>query len=200
VPVTNLTSLTVGWAAMAAGVAGLLALAFIILFFIVGGPFGALNDICIGLAAILSGILAWVLNSRLPTSIPLLGQVAFLAALAGASIVVAGSVLVLSGIKGWYLAGLYMATGNALIGLWLFTLSYSALSTTALPHGLAIFGIVTGLVMALGLAAIPGIFKGIDAWNAAPWYINYVALPASLGYLVLYPSWCIWLGWILLLR
>jgi len=49
---SSFSLLTFGWVAMATGVAGLLALAFIILFFAVGRPYGTLNDGCIGLAAI----------------------------------------------------------------------------------------------------------------------------------------------------
>ena len=49
----NFSSATIGWVAIAAGIAGLLDLVFIILFFTVGQPFGTLNDICIGLTAIL---------------------------------------------------------------------------------------------------------------------------------------------------
>jgi hypothetical protein len=199
-PVTTLTSLTIGWAAMVTGVAGLLALVFIILFFTVNQFFGTLNDISIGLAAILSGVLAWLLYSRSLSGSPLQGQAALLAALAGALIVLVGCGLVIFKIKGWYLAGLYMAAGNALIGLWLFALCSSALSASNMPHGLAIYGIIAGLVMALGLAAIPGIFKGLDARDAAPWYVNYIDQASALGYLVLYPLWCLWLGWILLVR
>jgi hypothetical protein len=42
---SNLPPSTIGGAAIATGVAGVLALAFIILFFAVGQPFGTLNDI-----------------------------------------------------------------------------------------------------------------------------------------------------------
>ncbi len=55
----NLASDPIGPLALAAGVAGLVGLVFLILFFTVGQPFGTLNDICIGLAAVLSAVLAW---------------------------------------------------------------------------------------------------------------------------------------------
>lgn len=48
----------IGPLAMATGIAGFFALAFILLFFSIGQPFGTLNDICIAIAAILSGVLA----------------------------------------------------------------------------------------------------------------------------------------------
>ena len=82
---------------------------------------------------------------------------------------------------------------------WLLGLNYSAQPSNPWPHGLVVFGIVIGVIMALGLAAIPGIVRGIDAWDAAPWYVNYVGQASALGWLVLYPFWCIWLGRMLLL-
>ena len=58
---SNFSSDMIGWVAIASGVAGLFGLAFIILFFTIGQPFGTLNDICIAIAAILSGVLAWMI-------------------------------------------------------------------------------------------------------------------------------------------
>jgi hypothetical protein len=93
-----------------------------------------------------------------------------------------------------------MAVGNALIGLWLLGLNYSAQYGQVWSNGLAISGMVIGAIMALGLMAVPGIFRGIDARESAPRYINYIGLAGSLGWLVLYPAWCIWLGRSLLLH
>ena len=197
---SNFSAMTIGWVAIATGVTGLLALVFIILLFTVGQPFGTLNDICVGLTAILSAVLAWLFYPQYHAQSPLLGPVALVVALAGALIVTVGCVLVIFGITGWYLAGLYMAVGNALIGLWLLGLNYSAQRGDFWTNGLTIFGIVVAVIMLLGLAAIPGIFNRIDAWESAPWYVNYVGLAGSLGWLVLYPIWCIGLGRALLLQ
>lgn len=191
---STISSPSIGWAAVATGIAGLLALAFIILFFTIGQPFGTLNDIFIAIAAILCGLLAWVSYPQFYAQSPLLSRVALVVALVGALVVVIGSVLVIFGITGWFLAGLYTSAGNALIGLWLLGLTYSAWQNNSLPNGLAISGIVIGVIMILGLAAIPGIVSRIDAWDAAPWYVTYVGLAGGLGWLVLYPVWCVWLG------
>jgi hypothetical protein len=196
----SISSSMIGWVAIATGVAGLLGLVFIILFFTIGQPFGTLNDIFIGIAGILSEALAWKLYTQLHTQSPLLSQIALIFALVGALIIAVGSVLVISGKTGWYLAGLYMAVGNALIGLWLLGLNYSVQQSNPWPHGVVVFGIAIGIIMVLGLAAIPGIFRGIDSMEAAPWYINYIGQAGTLGWLILYPIWCILLGRVLLFK
>jgi len=196
---SNFSSNAIGWTAVAAGVAGLLGLLFIVLFFTAGQPFGTLNDLCIGLAAILSGLLAWMLYPVHHATSPHLSLFALIAALAGALIVAAGSTLVISGLTGWFLAGLYMTAGNALIGLWLLALSYSARLSHPWPGGLAVFGLIAGAIMLVGLAAVPGIPRGIDAQDAAPWFVNAGYL-GGLGWLVLYPVWCILLGRAILLK
>jgi hypothetical protein len=193
-PTINFSIQTICWTAIATGITGLLSLIFLILFFTVGQPFGTLNDIFIGIAGILSGILAWMMYVRHDAQSPLLSQAGLTLASAGVIVVVIGSVLVIFGIKGWYLAGLYMAAGNAMIGLWLLGLNISVQQSHPWPHSLVIFGIATGLMMALGLFTVPGIFKNIDSWDAASWTINYIGLPSAVGYLALYPIWCIFLG------
>jgi hypothetical protein len=54
-------STSIGWMAVAVGVVQLVGLVSLIVFFAIGELFGALNDVCIGLAGILSGVLAWML-------------------------------------------------------------------------------------------------------------------------------------------
>jgi hypothetical protein len=46
---------------------------------------------------------------------PLLSQVTFVIAMFGAILVLVGTALAISGVKGWFLSGLYMAAGNAMI-------------------------------------------------------------------------------------
>jgi hypothetical protein len=122
---SNFSSSVVGWMAIAMGIAVILAVIFIILFFSVGQSFGTLNDIFNGVAGILSGMLAWMSYTEHHSKSPLLSQFALILALVGAVVVVIGSVLVVSEITGWVLAGWYTTTGNALIGLWLVAFSYS---------------------------------------------------------------------------
>jgi hypothetical protein len=196
----DFSSVTIGWVAIATGVAGLLGLVFIILFFSVGQPFGTLNDICIGLTAILSVVLVWMLYLGHHAQLPLLNKVAFVIAMFGAILVLVGTALAISGVKGWFLSGLYMAAGNAMIGLWLLGLNYSTLQDNSLPQSLIVFGLITGVILALGLVTIPGIFRGIDSQEYELTTFNYIWWASSLGYLALYPTWCILLGRFLLLK
>ena len=196
----DFSAVTIGWVAIATGIAGLLGLVFIILFFSVGQPFGTLNDICIGLTAILSVVLVWMLYPGHHAQFRLLSKVAFVVAMIGAILVLVGTALAISGVKGWFLSGLYMAAGNAMIGLWLLGLNYSALQDNSLHQSLVVFGLITGVILALGLVTIPGIFRGIDSQEYELTTFNYIWWASSLGYLALYPTWCILLGRILLLK
>ena len=196
----NFSSNTIGWIAIATGIVGLLGLVFIILFFTVGQPFGTLNDICIGLTAILSAVLVWMLYPRFHAQSPLLSQVALVIAMIGLILVIVGSILSISAIKGWYLSGLYMAAGNAMIGVWLLGLSFFALQDKSLPNSLGILGFISGLILALGLVTIPAIFQGIDVKEYKLTLFNSLWWISSLGYLALYPTWCILFGRLLLLK
>jgi hypothetical protein len=196
----DFSSITSGWVAIATGIAGLLGFVFIILFFTVGQPFGTLNDIFIGLTAILSVVLVWMLYPWHHAQSPLLSQVALVIAMIGALLVVVGSVLAITGVKGWFQSGLYMAAGNAMIGLWLLALSYSALRGNLFPQSLVIFGLISSVILALGLVTIPAIFRGIDTQEYELTIFNSIWWASSLGYLALYPIWCILLGRILLVK
>jgi hypothetical protein len=189
----------IGWVAIAVAGVSLLGAVFLGLLFVVGQPFGTLNDVLIAFAAVLSGLLAWMIYSGFRSPSPQIWPLALLAALAGAVIVTIGSVLVISGTTGWYLAGLFMMAGNALIGLWLLGISSFARGTGAWPNGLVILGVVAGAIMAVGLLTVPGIVRGIDAWEAAPWVVN-LGQVSALGWILVYPAWCFWLGRFLLSR
>jgi hypothetical protein len=185
----------VGWVALATAGVGLLAILFIILLYTVNSVFGPLNDICNGLLGILSGVLAAMLYAQYGAQSPFLSLVGLILALAGAAVVVVGSVLVVSGRTGWYRAGFYTMAGFAGIGLWLVGQNLLVQPAGGWPQSLVIAGLVVGGLMVLGLAAIPGLFSGIDSWETSPWYLKYVGMSASsLGWLVLYPLWCLWLG------
>lgn len=187
--------MVISWLAIITGVTGLLGLVFILLFFSGRPIFGTLNDIFIGLTAISSALLAWVLSGIYRS-----GLLGIAAATLGALVVAVGSVLVITGITGWYLAGLYMAAGYALIGLWLVLLNLAASRGQLWPQSLIVFGVVCGLVMLLGAAAVPGIFRGVDESGFTMSPANILWGTGAIGWLALYPIWCILFARVSLLR
>jgi hypothetical protein len=193
----NPPSRNLGWLAIAVGGVILLGDVSLILFFTIGSFFGTFNDLCIAFAAILSGLLSWILYPANRAYSPRLSQLLLTAALVGALVASIGSAFVIFDVTGYFLAGLMNFFGYGLVGLWLLGLNYSARRRNGWPRRLVRFGLLSGASMAVGLLTGPGIVGHIDNPELAPWFL-YVAPVASLGWLLLYPIWSIWLGRVLL--
>ena len=149
----------------------------LILFFIVGGPFGTINDVGNALLAVLCAALALVLQRRVRMA-------ATTVALAGTVVAVLGTFLVMSDTTGYYLAGLVSALGFALIGLWLVAMSRSE----NLPA--ATSALIAGVAMAIGTVNVAGIIGGIDNQDAAPSWLLAAGVCWAGTYLLL-PIWSI---------
>jgi len=112
---------------LAAAVAcvGILAFVSLIVFFVVGGPFGFVNDVSNAVLATLAGMLAatWLRATRQRS--PRL-SLATATALAGTVAAVVGSAMVIFDLTGYFLAGLVSASGFALVGTWLIAANLSA--------------------------------------------------------------------------
>jgi hypothetical protein len=193
----NLPSRTIGWLAVAVGGVILIGDISLILYFTIGAFFGTFNDLCIAFAAILSVLLAWMLYPAHRAYSPRLSQSLLTAAIVGALVALVGSVFVIFDVTGYFLAGLMNFFGYGLVGLWLLGMNYLARRMDRWPRRLVQFGLVSGASMAIGLLTGPGIVGRVDDPDLAPWFI-YVAPVASLGWLLLYPIWSIWLGRLLL--
>ena len=94
---------------------GVVALVSLIVFFIVGGPFGFINDVSNAALAALAGTLAanWLRSVERPT--PSLRVTKDLA-LIGVAAAVVGSTLIIFDTTGYFLAALVSASGFALVG------------------------------------------------------------------------------------
>jgi hypothetical protein len=193
----NFPSRTLGWLAIAIGGVTLIGVVSLFLFFTFGKFFGTLNDLCVAIEAILSALLAWMLYPAHRALSPRLSRFVLTAALVGALVVSIGSAFVVFDITGWFFAGLMNFFGYALVGLWLLGLNYFAQRMDRWPRRLVQFGLVSGTIMAIGLLTSPGIVGRVDDPELAPWFW-YVAPVASLGWLLFYPIWSIWLGRFLL--
>jgi hypothetical protein len=187
---------------MATAVVAVIGLIFITLFYSLSGgvsnPFGAYNDICVGLGGILSGILALIIFPFHRTYAPRASWFALLCGCIGAIVAPIGSALVYFSYTGWFLAGLVTTFGYAFIGIWFLILNYSALHWIFFPRNLAKFGIVTGWVMIVGILAGPGILARIDYVDAAQWYVLTALIVGGVGWNLLYTVWCIWVSRLLL--
>ena len=190
---------TIGWTAIATGLSAILAAIFLALMAAVQPSFGKVNDVLNSVLGISSVVLAWMLYAEHHAESPLMSQIALALAFVGAIFTIIGSILIIFGFTDFVLAGWYSGIGYALIGLWLVAFCYALRNSGALPHTQAIFGIVAGACMAIGLLGVLGIFAGIDSMESMPWYL-YVAFFGWLGTYILYPIWAIWLGRDLLLR
>jgi len=181
-----------GTLAVVLGVVLFVSVATLAIFFVVGDPFGTINDWTIGIAGLLTGLLLVVREGREQVPAPA-GGIAVALGVLGAVLVVAGAGLVITGTTGFLLAGLVETVGFALVGVWLLVFSAAQRRSPRWPRGLATLGVVTGVVMALGFVASPGVLAGFDDMNAAPWWI-WVAFLAWLGIFVLFPIWSLWCG------
>lgn len=179
-----------GRLALAIGIAAAGSAVCLTTYFAVQGPFGTINDIGNAATGVLSAGLAWRLRRQIPGRA---ANVAVSAAIAGAALTVAGSTLVVSGTTGYFLAGLVSSVGFAGIGTWLVVLNKGDALAAVTPRRLRILGIVAGALMALGIAAGPGIVLGLDDMASAPAWV-WIGLFGWLGIFVAYPAWAIWLG------
>jgi hypothetical protein len=171
---------------MAVATVDLLGVVCLILFFVVGGPFGFINDVANAVVGVLSAVLAWLSPAIRSPGWHLL---ALAAGVVGAIVMAIGSVLVIFDITGYYLAGLVSAVGAAFIGCWVLLANLFPPYAGELPHGVRVTGLAAGVVMLVGLLAVPGVVARIDDQNASPWYV-FVAQLSWLGTYLLYPIWC----------
>jgi len=179
-----------GRLALAIGIAAAGSAACLATYYAVQGPFGTINDIGNAAAGVLSAALALRLRRQIAGRA---GDVAVGGAIVGAAITVAGSALVLSGTTGFFLAGLVSSVGFAGIGAWLVVLNKGDAMAAVLPPRLRSLGIAAGALMALGIAAAPGIVLGLDDMATAPAWV-WIGLLGWLGIFVAYPAWAIWLA------
>lgn len=184
----------IGRTAITIAVMAAIALVCIALFYSLGGPFGTLNDVCVALVGILSGVLAWMLYPNHHSYSPSVSRLALGAALAGACLAILGSGLVIFKFTSWLLAGLVTTFGYGLIGLWLLGSSVSTLRWPAFPRRLGQFGIVAGGVMAIGLLTLPGILARADTMASTPGFVLASMYVAGLGWNILFAIWCMRLG------
>ncbi|MGZ0146220.1 hypothetical protein ACXJJ3_04065 [Kribbella sp. WER1] len=157
------TDRTVRQVALTHAIVGFGTCLCLLVFYTGAAAFGPINDVGNALLGLLSFALAWILRPRT--------VLAGLAAV-GALLTVVGTVLVLGGITGFFLAGLWSSFGFALIGVWL----------------VGVRGLLPGVVMLLGFVGVPGILMGLDDLGSAPGW-TFAAGASWAGTYLLFPAW-----------
>ncbi len=193
------SSRSVGGIALALGLVLVFSVLTLMLFYAVGGPFGALNDWSIGASGLLAGGLVLAVRASSQGHSSWAAAVRTALAVFGAALVVVGAALVISDTTGFLLAGLVESFGFALFGFWLVGLSRSMASSGQWPRLLPVLGLTTGILLIIGLVVGPGIVMGLDDMSSAPWWV-WVGFVGWFGIFILLPIWSIWLGTVLLRR
>ena len=176
-----------GWVAIALSIVIVATLVILLVFFIVGDPFGSINDAGNGLIGVLSVVLAALLVPRAG------GPLGVLVALIGSVVAVWGSWLVMTGTTGFVLAGFVSTIGFGLIGVWLALVAWSPMADEW-PSRLRRLGRACAAVMVIGgIAAVPSALMGIDDFADLPGWLWLYGL-GWLGTYVLYPVWALSFG------
>lgn len=170
-------------------VVGAVALAALVLMSVGLGFLGPVNDVLGAVTGVLVMLLAFAARDLLPDG-AVLRRLALAAAVLGTILIVIGSVLVLTGRTGWYLAGLWSALGWGVLGVWFLVLAVTLVGSSSWPVWLRWLGVIAGVLLVVGLAVLPGILSGVDDWGAAG---AGLVVPQVLGYVgsLLLLIWCI---------
>ncbi len=145
----------VGWTAIAGGIISLIGFVSLVIFFVVGEPFGTLNDLLAIPVAFLMLPLVFALYRLNATTHPAVSLIAAIAGMVGFIATAAGSVLLVSG-RINFAQSLYTGIGGfGLIGLWVLLNSTVGLKTNHLPTDLAWMGILLGITPSLALLFVP---------------------------------------------
>ena len=192
----SLNSRLTGQFLITIGIISVLAFIFLIIFYVGYSKdisslyiFGTLNDILGSLEVILSAVLATILIFSQSKRLIWLNLIGAILSWTGAFIVTLDSLMagnIIPKNTGTILSIKYgfpsqltyndLHFGGGLIGIWLLIIIIQAAQTKSWPNHLIGLGLITGILMMIGLSGSP----------------------AALGFVFLYPIWCIWLGrWIL---
>lgn len=190
-----------GWLVLWLAIIGLLAAASLVAFFVGSAALaftGGLTDVLNGVAGFLSAVLASVLYPALRRLIPRPSLVLLIGVWAGAIAIAFGSWLILTGRSGVELSSYYGFLGNGLIGIWLWVLNRVARREGFWPRNLSLFGLIVAAFMLVGLLGLYGVLLQSDGRDFAP--LVMAAGISYLGWGILYPIWCLLLGWWTLAR
>ena len=191
-----------GWMAILGGIVAIIGTISLLLLFVVGEPFGTLNDILSVPTAVLLLPMVIALYRVNSPDYRFLNLAAMVAGVSGFIVVAAGSVLLVLGQISFAQSLIPGIGGFGLIGLWMVLNSVLALKTHSLPAGLAWAGLLLGITPSLALLAVLRAetmanalqsMAGQSAGVQLSPLMTVLLLLGSLSYAGM-PIWFIWVG------
>lgn len=194
---------SVGWSAIIGGVIGVIGFICLILLFVVGEPFGSINDfLSIPTGLLLLPLVVGLYRLHAP-HYPLIGGLAALAGAAGFLSTMAGSALLLLGRIDFQQSLIPGMGGFGLIGLWALLNAALSLADGALPRPIALAGVLLGLtptiilVLLLRVDAVANVLTAMASPTAAGFQMNPVVMALTALGMISYaglPFWFIAVG------
>ena len=168
-------------------------------------PLLMISTFMIAIGALLNMLFVRRLHLNFRARSPRFSQFVLLAGMLGSLIVLIGSALdLLSAILGHSFDAFPLSqtwsiivVGYAFLGIWLLLLNYDAQFHDTWRRYLAWLGIIVGVIMATGLLALPRIFVPYISLYHEP-LSEFGELLGNVGWMLFYPIWCIWFGYICL--
>ena len=194
---------SVGWSAIIGGVIGVIGFICLILLFVVGEPFGSINDfLSIPTGLLLLPLVVGLYRLHAP-HYPLIGGLAALVGAAGFLSTMAGSALLLMGRIDFQQSLIPGMGGFGLIGLWALLNAALSLADGALPRPIALAGVLLGLtptiilVLLLRVDAVASVLTAMANPTAADFQMNPVVMALTALGMISYaglPFWFIAVG------
>ena len=189
---------SVGWSAIIGGVIGVIGFICLILLFVVGEPFGSINDfLSIPTGLLLLPLVMGLYRLHAPHH-PLLSALAALAGAAGFLSTMVGSTLLLAGRIDFQQSLIPGLGGFGLIGLWVLINGALGLADGALPRSAALAGVLLGLsptiilILLLRIDAVANVLNAMANPTAAGFQMNPVVMALIALGMISYAGLPIW--------
>ncbi len=192
VPTTTFNPVQTGRIAIAIAIAALVSIITLALLYSNLPIFGPINDVTNAVGGLLSAFLIWQFHVLLREYAPRTATLFLLVGWAGSAAIIINSLLVAFGQLHWMTGGMYTAIGFGLHGICLLALLRLIGPQPFLTPGLVRLGTVAAVSMLFGLLAGPLLAAGTSLTASPLVWVAY--LGAGAGWL-LYPVWCLLLGW-----
>jgi hypothetical protein len=144
----------IGWSAIIGGVISFIGFVSLLVFFVIGGPFGTINDFLAIPSGLLLLPLVWGLYRANAAGHPFPSAIALVVGVAGFLATMTGSILLLLSRIDFQQSLLFGIGGFGLIGLWVLIDSILGLAAGTIPRGISWLGVLLGITPTVALLAV----------------------------------------------